>query len=171
MASIDEVLTENQRALAEFLAAAGAIDRTRWHEPRAPGKWTPAQMTEHIALTYENGRKSVRGEHVARGMPRIIRPLIRRFILSRILKTGRFPRGRAVGAFVPSDNPPPADVLFGRVRQAAAAYEQTVRDVSASGTTAIDHFVFGRTPLVDYVRVLALHTRHHMAQLPQGTVV
>lgn len=40
-------------SLAAFRAAAAEYPPERWDAPLAPGKWTPAQVAEHLRLSYE----------------------------------------------------------------------------------------------------------------------
>src|SRR3954447_7125764 len=95
MSYLDAAIADNHQAVDEFTAAARAIDATRWTLPRAAGKWSPAQVVEHIALTYEYSRAVL--NHTAPGpsAPRLLRPLVRRFFVNPVLKRGSFkPNGR-----------------------------------------------------------------------------
>ncbi|MDQ3389211.1 MAG: hypothetical protein M3483_06885, partial [Gemmatimonadota bacterium] len=44
---------EHHAALAAFLRAAEAWPGETWLVPLGEGKWTPAQVTEHLALAYD----------------------------------------------------------------------------------------------------------------------
>jgi hypothetical protein len=47
-----DALSRLHGAVAEFVAAA-AVVATRWTVPRAPGKWSPSQVVEHVARIME----------------------------------------------------------------------------------------------------------------------
>ena len=50
------VIASNRRAVGAFVDAARAVSPAQWTTPRAPGKWSPGLVTEHVALTYEQSR-------------------------------------------------------------------------------------------------------------------
>ncbi|MFI5403090.1 MAG: DUF1569 domain-containing protein [Planctomycetota bacterium] len=163
MQELDPSLGEGRKAVADFVSHARSVARDRWSAPRAPGKWSAAQVCDHVAKTYEEGRSILCGTCRQKGMPRWVRPLLRFLFLNRVLKTGNFPKGaKAPAAFEPSANPPPAVENLRRLEKAAADFEGEAR---ARDGTSIDHPVFGRIKVVDYVRLNAIHTRHHMGQL------
>ena len=45
-------LDEHRAALAAYLDAAAALSDEAWTRPWQPGKWTPQEITEHLAMTY-----------------------------------------------------------------------------------------------------------------------
>jgi hypothetical protein len=162
MAELDVAIQDGRKAVADFVAHARGVAPDRWAAPRAPGKWSPAQVCDHVALAYEGGKKLLCGD-CPKGMPRWLRPLIRVVFLAKVLKTGRFPKGsKAPPELQPSAKPPPLDEGLRRLEKAVADFDAEAR--RRDGAT-IDHPVFGRIKVVDYVRLNALHTTHHRAQL------
>ncbi|HET6763224.1 MAG TPA: DinB family protein, partial [Longimicrobiaceae bacterium] len=57
----DAARDEHRVALAAYLDAAERMPQAAWTQPWSPGKWTPAQITEHLALAYEAGVTEIRG--------------------------------------------------------------------------------------------------------------
>jgi hypothetical protein len=166
MAELEPALREGQKAVADFVAHCRSVGPDRWSAPRAPGKWSPAHVADHVAVSYEASRAMLCGEGALKGMPRWLRPLIRVLFLNRVLKTGRFPKGaKAPKAFEPAAKPAPAADNLRRLEKAAADFESEVRRRGSAGDATIDHPVFGRIRVTDYVRLNALHTRHHEKQL------
>ena len=53
MAGLDDALTLNRDAAQRFLATARAVPPERWVTPVAPGKWSPAQIVDHVATSTE----------------------------------------------------------------------------------------------------------------------
>ncbi len=60
MSTLEEALEANREAV-RGLVAAGERSGARWSVPRAEGKWSPAQVTEHVALSLEESANLVAG--------------------------------------------------------------------------------------------------------------
>jgi len=162
MADLQVMLQTHHQAVEDFLASARAVPPNRWSEPRAPGKWSPAQVAEHLALAYEVNRGVLHGA-APMTAPRWVRPLIRNLLLAPVLRRGRFiPGSQAPRVFRPGPTPPPPDQLLDRLTAATSSFEA---DAAGLGTPTIEHPFFGRLPLTDFVRLQEIHTRHHRGQL------
>lgn len=167
MTNLADALQGNRQAVAAFLAAARNVPSARWAVPRAPGKWSPGQVAEHVARTLElNGE--LFGGAPPRGAPRFIRPVMR-LGFNWVLRRGRFPGGsRSPAAMRPGPAPATPDVVLARLQAAAAALEAR----AAAHAGPLDHPFFGKVSVAALVRLQEIHTRHHMAQLaplPAGT--
>ena len=169
MTTLADSIAGNQSAVRDFVNAASTIPTAQWSQPAAPGKWTPGQVVEHICLAYEVGNGVLREQSALPVFPRWARPLIRSLFLSRILRTGRFPRGsKAPGPFTPSNAPPPPQTAVPRLQAAVAAFEANAAAMVNGGHTSFVHPVFGTMPVMDYIRLVEVHTQHHMKQLPSA---
>ena len=166
MSDLDTAIADNHQAVDEFTGAARAVDPTRWTLPRAEGKWSPAQVVEHVALTYEYSRAVLNNSAPGPAAPRFLRPLVRRFFVKPVLKRGSFkPNGKAPTMFQPSSSPEgPIDLLV-RLETAVRLFENELRASDRSGRSTLDHPFFGAMPVTDYLRLQAIHARHHRAQL------
>lgn len=159
----------NHRAVDDFLATVQGVDPEAWQRSSAPGKWSPAEVTEHVALVYERTRGLLHSPSPG-GVPRLLRPIIRYLYVRPILRTGRFPaNGKAPGAFRPSASPAKTEDLCARLRATADEFEADVERLASQGEVAVDHPIFGRVKLADSLRFLALHTAHHRRQLVPAT--
>lgn len=168
MPDLQTALHTHHQAIDAFLMAARAIPAARWDQPRAAGKWSPGQVAEHLALAYELNRGVLDGTAPGAAAPRILRPLIRRFLLNPVLRRGRFiPGSKSPKVFQPSASPAPPAALLDRLQAAANAFE---RDAAAARAATIDHPFFGRLPLVDFVRLQEIHTQHHRGQMTPAAV-
>jgi len=58
MSDLKTVIANNSQAVTDFLTTAGALAPSEWGRHRAPGKWSPGQVAEHLVLTYELGGAS-----------------------------------------------------------------------------------------------------------------
>jgi hypothetical protein len=162
MAELRSALAAQRRAVEEFLADARAVPAARWTQPRLPGKWSPGQVTEHLALAYEANRGVLHGR-APMTAPRLLRPLIRWFGLAPVLRRGRFiPGSKSPKALRPGDSPAPQAELLRRLQAATQAFES---DAAAARSPTLDHPFFGRLPLTDFVRLQEIHTNHHRGQL------
>lgn len=160
MADLQATLHAHHQAVEAFLAAARAVPATHWVKPRLPGKWSPGQVAEHLALAYEVSRGVFDGQYSGASAPRFLRPLIRRFGLRPVLLRGRFiPGSKSPESFRPSDSP---DVLLVRLRAAMEAFEA---EAASAGAGTVNHPFFGRISVVDFVRLQDIHTVHHRGQL------
>jgi hypothetical protein len=163
MTDLQNALLAHREAVEDFLKAARQVPVAQWSQPRAPGKWSPGQVAEHVTLAYEVNRRVLSGSLPGKGVPRFLRPLLRTFLLNPVLRRGSFiPGSRSPKVFRPGGAPPPQAPLLGRLQIAAKAFETTVSGMTGD---VIEHQYFGRLPLSDFVRLQEIHTRHHRKQL------
>ena len=162
MADIQPALQAHREAVDAFLDSARAVPPDAWMRPRAPGKWSPGQVVEHLSLAYEVNRGVLHGRAPMRA-PRWLRPLLGRFLLRPVLRRGRFiPGSKSPRVFRPGPSPAPPAELLGRLAAATTAFEA---DAAAFGADTVEHPFFGRLPLGDFVRLQEIHSRHHRGQL------
>jgi len=163
MIDITAVLAANRAAVEDLVAAAEASS-ARWTTPRAPGKWSPAQVVEHVALSLEEGANVVAGRPTKLpSLPFFIRPLARIFF-NRVVRTGKFPTAKAAQDMKPEVGPAtPADARP-RLEQALAAFERECTARASSDGIAPSQ-AFGKVSVADYMRFTELHTRHHIKQM------
>jgi hypothetical protein len=172
MADVDVVIASHRRAVGAFVDAARAVPPSQWATPRAPGKWSPGQVTEHVALAYEQSGRMVDGSFTGPAKPWYQQLLARRLGLPALLKRGDFGKGpfQAPDFIQPSASPGSSVALLARLEAAARDLEATLAKTSVSRRVSVDHPVFGRLPLADLVRFLVVHTNHHRPQLSTVSV-
>jgi len=159
---ISDVLADHRAAVLD-LAAAAERSASTW--PRAPGKWSPSQVVEHVAAGLEEAANALSGAPSIPMLPAFLRPLLRLYF-NRILKKGVFPTGfkahKAMNPATGSATPAEARV---RLEGLLARFEQECGRLAASGQHLVSSG-FGKVPLADLVRWNAMHTRHHCKQMP-----
>ena len=166
MTELETAIAENRAAVEAFLAAARRLDSAGWIRPRAEGAWTPGQIAEHLAITYEYSRDVVLGTAKGGSAPRLLRPLIRRIVVGSTLKAGKFTRkGKAPGMLRPSTTPPAQGDAVDRLSKAVTAFEAAIRSGHPEARHTVTHPFFGKMATIDYLRFQAIHARHHHAQL------
>jgi len=168
MADINDALAANRAAVLD-LAAAAERSAATWTTPRAPGKWSPSQVVEHVARGLEEGANVVSGAPSLRMPPAFLRPLLRLLFFNRILKKAAFPKGfKAHKAMNPPSGPATPAQARVRLEGALARFDQECRRRAASGQHVVSTG-FGTVSVVDFVRFSAIHTRHHRQQMPGAT--
>lgn len=167
MADANVVIASHRRAVSAFVDAARAVPPSQWATPRAPGKWSPAQVTEHVTLAYEQSGRMLHGSFTGSAMPWYQQLLARRLGLPSILKRGDFGKGpfQAPDFLRPSASPSSSVTLLARLEAAAHDLEATLAQASDARRVRVDHPIFGRLPLANLVRFLVVHTNHHRPQL------
>ena len=168
MADINDVLADNRAAVLD-LAAAAERSAPTWTTPRAPGKWSPSQVVEHVAGGLDEAANVVSGAPSSIPLPpAFLRPLLKLFF-NRILKKGVFPKGwKAHKALDPATGPATPAQARVRLEGALARFDQECRRRVASGQHVVSTG-FGTVSVEDLVRFSALHTRHHCKQMPGAT--
>lgn len=165
MADLNTTIADNHAAVLEFIVTARSLSARQWTTPRAPGKWTPAQITEHLAITYEYGVTLAKGEAKG-GIPFFLKPLARRMIVDSTLKAGRFTRkGRTPRMFEPAKVSSDADIVLPRLEKAVDDFERAIVSGSPEARHTLNHPFFGKIATTDYLRLQAIHARHHHEQL------
>jgi hypothetical protein len=165
MTDISTAVAENAQAVQAFVRALQAAGTT-WTQPVAPGKWSPGQLAEHLAATYEQSRQVLDGTADIKPMPAFVRPLFRALVVNRALKANSFPEGgRAPASFQPSADPPAMEEAVARLIRASDAFEREVARQAATPGYLVHHPVFGHLQPGDYLRFQALHTAHHTGHL------
>jgi hypothetical protein len=167
MADVNDVLAANHAAVIDLGAAAERSAAT-WTTPRAPGKWSPSQVVEHVARGLDEGANIVSGVPSIPMPPAFLRPLARLFF-NRILKKDAFPKGfKSAKALDPTSGPAtPAEARV-RLEGAFARFDQECRRRAASGQHDVSTG-FGTVSVEDLVRFNGIHTRHHCKQMPGAT--
>lgn len=162
---IERALGVHRDSISELLDAANAAGGS-WEVPRAEGKWSPAQLVEHLARSLEEGAKVVAGEPSAfSDMPRIVRPLMRFMFFNRIVKGSRFPKAKTPAPFNPESGSESPAAAAERMAVALARFDEACLARAADGGEVVSG-VFGSVSVEDYVLFNARHVRHHLGQLP-----
>lgn len=168
---IGECRAVHARAVADYISAAQRFERDCWHEPLQPGKWSPAEVTQHLRLTFD----AIAGELAGGASMRLrvgplARIIIRLTIMRRILGGGAFPTGvRAPREARPVRNDTDRDVELDSLRERSASAEALFVDTFAQRPhMTITHPYFGRIRLPQAMFLSARHIDHHRGQLERA---
>src|SRR5207253_2702675 len=118
MSDLNAILTAARSAVDDLLAA-GERAAEHWRTPRAPGKWTPSQVVEHVARALEESAHVVAGRPSKfPSFPAPLRPVVRTLFFNRVLKRQAFPKARTTKPMNPAAEASlgPATPAEGRTR-------------------------------------------------------
>jgi hypothetical protein len=165
MADLETSLAGDHAAVAALLAAADRAGAT-WTVPRAPGKWSPSQVVEHVARIMEESA------NVASGIPSrfptvpfFLRPIVRLMMFRRILRRNAFLKMKTGEGFDPPAGSATATQARVRLEAALTWFDQACRARADSGLE-VASTIFGAVSVPDFVRFQELHIRHHLLQMP-----
>ncbi len=162
-------IEKHRTVIADYVRTASRIDEQIWRQPVAAEKWTPAQITDHLILTYEMLVKQIRGEQSMQmqyGFP--LRQILRLAVLPKIYRTRRLPRGaKAPSEIMPEDSKMPRQTALKQLEKLSGAFENEILSRRNDKKFRLTHHVFGEIKPLKGIDFIAIHTEHHARQLPQ----
>jgi hypothetical protein len=161
---------EHSLALTAYLDSAGGLDDQAWQRPWAAGKWTPAQITEHVTMVYEVLQQELRGGEPMRPKLSPWRQKITRWILlPHILFHRKFPlRVPAPREIRPGEPRAGQREALRRLEVQAIAFEDELSRAFRCGSGTLTHPYFGCVDPVRGLRFVAVHLEHHRRQLEKA---
>jgi len=161
-----------ENAKASIEAAAGHLSVERIAR-QIPGKWSIAEILEHLTLTF-NLNASTLERAISSGETKAGRAALVK-TLSRIVvvELGYFPRARAPEAVVPRGSIPPERSLEA-VAEALAAVDAALARAAerfGEGTPLLKHAFFGGMTVPQWRMFHFRHTAHHMRQVRRRTAM
>ncbi len=161
---------EHLEAVDSFAALATGVAAKRWAVEPAAGKWSPAQVTEHVLLSYEAlFRELHEGAAMRLRTTWWRRVFLRAVFLPRILRTGRIP----AGVLAPRELRPAGTALdqAASIEKLRASARRADEELASRGRSVrVTHPYFGALEGFDVLRFFAIHTSHHAEQLPKQGV-
>jgi len=145
------------------LAGRPAAD---WHRA-PPGKWSPAQIVQHLAISVDGSSRVFQERRAKPPMQRRPRPLRQRLAHVVYLDLGWIPSGRrAPAATAPAEHPDAAAVER-QLREGVTRFLALARELlPARGRDLfVRHPVFGDLTLPEWLRFHVRHCAHHARQI------
>ncbi len=136
-------------------------------ERHPPGKWSPANVLEHLAITFEGTRRNLQKCLDTNARRATRSTLRRRLAVARVIELGRFPKGvQAPAATLPKGLSGEAalDSIRRNLEAMDAVMAECERRFGKRGAIA-DHPILGPLSLRQWRRFHWVHTRHHMKQI------
>jgi hypothetical protein len=167
MPDLNSALAASKEAI-EHLIASGERAGPSWAVARAPGKWSPSQIIEHVARSLEESANMAAGRPSKfPRLPAVVHPVVRGLLFRRVLRKAAFPKAKTNKAMDPAAGPAtPADGRA-RLERAHESFDQACRQLVSRGE-CMRTTIFGAVAVEDYIRFMELHTRHHGKQIGSG---
>jgi hypothetical protein len=164
LADINTALEASKDAMEQLILAAERTGTT-WTSPRAPGKWSPSQIVEHVARSLEESANMAAGRPSKfPKLPGVVHPIVRGILFKRVLRKAAFPKAKTNKAMDPASGPATPAEGRSRVEAAHQKFADACRQTASRGER-MRTTIFGAVPVEDYVRFMELHTRHHGKQI------
>ena len=133
MADINPALVASKEAIDQLITA-GERTGPAWTAARAPGKWSPSQIVEHVARSLEESANMAAGRPSKfPRLPAVIHPVVRGLLFKRVLRKAGFPKAKTNKAMNPASGP--ATPAEGRVRLETAhqKFAEACRQTASHG--------------------------------------
>ena len=156
--------------MADYLRAASGVEEDRWRVPVQPGKWTPAQITEHLLRTYRTVLDQARGgPGIRTRVGPVLRLILRVVLLPWIFRTRRLPAGaKAPSEIRPSDSDTAREDALRQLQTLSDDFEAEILARRHEKDLRLTHHVFGAIEPLRGIDFVAIHTEHHGRQLPRS---
>jgi hypothetical protein len=170
-AGFQRELDAHRQALSDFVETAGNLDPPTWNEARPNGGWSPAQIAEHLRLSYLTVRADLSDTGGFRVRTAWWQQRLFRFLyLAAILDKGRFPRGVPSTSEVrPGDGPYDRQALLGSLGEEGEAFLDKLRAATMDSGRGLTHPFLGKLGLLDGLRFMTRHVQHHHRQLGESS--
>jgi uncharacterized damage-inducible protein DinB len=163
----EEAAADHRAAIDDVVRAIEAVDAGAWMRARSPGKWSPAEIAQHLVLSYGPPTAELQGGlGFAVRLSWWKRAVIRATVLPRILVQGKFPRG----APAPRESRPKSGIAspgeaVQRLHESSRRFADLLAQEHSSRDVRLTHPYFGKLTAPQILRLAAVHIRHHGAQL------
>jgi hypothetical protein len=162
----EEIAALHDRVANDLVGAAEAVRADRWLVARAEGKWSPAEVVEHLNTVYDVVLRELGGQPGMQIRTTWWQRLLLRFtVVPRILGGHGFP----AGARAPKETRPVLSTtdqreLIARFRERADRFAAAA--AKTRGTSQrITHAYFGAARVPESMLLCTRHIEHHIKQL------
>ncbi len=132
------------------------------------GKWSAAEVVEHLALTYRGTARSMQKVLEAGAPTATPRKLRQRLAIWWITRLGRFPEGRQAPQQVcPRGDCGPADAVLATALESLSKMDAAIADCERRfGPVRLsDHPILGALSGTQWRKFHSVHARHHAVQI------
>ncbi len=164
-----EVERIHAEAAADLAAAAERVPAEKWLLPRGQGKWSAAEVVEHLNMAYDVLLGELDGGKGMQIRTKFWQRLYLRVVyLPRLMRGGPFPEGIRAPRELrqPVANPDQSSAIAGFRDRAARMTSNAAKAIAEGRKVRLTHPYFGRSALVNSVLFCARHVQHHRKQIP-----
>jgi Protein of unknown function (DUF1569) len=164
---LEEAAADHRGAIEDVVSAIESVEVSVWMMARQPGKWSPAEIAQHLVLSYEPPLAELEGgAGYAVRLPWWKRAVLRRRVLPQILVQGKFPpEAPAPREARPKNGIASPEEAVQRLRESAGRFALRISEAHASRRVRLTHSYFGKLTAPQILRLMAVHARHHSEQL------
>ena len=164
--SWESALARHTNAAGTFTKTAEAISDSEWSTPLSEGKWSPAQVTEHLNRTYQVLIGELKGEQGIRvRSPWLLRQILRQTVLRSIYRKRALPKGaRAPSEIIPKVVNEMQSASLARFVNLSREFEEGMNANRQTGRK-LTHHIFGAIDLERGLDFIAIHIEHHHRQI------
>ena len=165
--SWSDALARHAASAAAYRETADAISSASWSVPLGEGKWSPAQVTEHLNRTYKVVIGELSGEKGIRiRTPWLLRQVLRQTVLRSIYRKRQLPKGaRAPSEVIPKEVDGSQSELIERFRSLATQFEQVAQSNVGKEGRKLTHHIFGEIDALRGIDFVTIHIEHHHRQI------
>ncbi len=159
---------DHREAIEAVARTVESLDRGVWNVAREPGKWSPAEIAQHLILSYGPPFAELAGgAGFSVRLPWWKRTVLRWKVLPKILYAEKFPKG----APAPKEARPKAGAASPEeaarlLRENAGQFELRLSEAHAARSVRLTHSYFGKLTASQILKLMAVHAHHHRAQFP-----
>lgn len=166
----DAAADEHEVALAAYLDTAASLSADAWERPWGEGKWTPAQVTEHLTRAYEALLAELReGRAMELKMAPWRRTLTRWILLPHILFHRSFPlRAPSPREIRPQEVRGGRDAALQALRAGGETFVRELAAARLQGHAGLTHPYFGKVEPIKVLRFVGIHIEHHRKQIERA---
>lgn len=162
----EDAAADHRGAIEDVVRAVEAVDPGAWSAPLQPGKWSPAEIAQHLILSYDPPLSELAGGpgFVVR-LPWWKRTFLKWKVLPQIM-AGHFPKGApAPREARPKGGPPSREDAASRLRESSGRFQSLLSEAQATRRVRLTHSYFGKIEGPQILKLMAVHARHHRDQL------
>ena len=165
--TVESAAADHRSEVAAAGEAFGAIPEDAWELPLGDGKWSPAEIAQHLTVLYAPLLSELSGVPcIGMRFPAWKRFAARKIFLGRILRGDWYPQGiKSPPEARPAPPLPSRSDAPRRLREAAEAFVQAICAAHSRAGGCITHPYLGKLTAPDALRFFAMHARHHREQL------
>ncbi len=165
-----DAIERHRITIADYIQTVAAYDEQAWRVPVASAKWTPAQITDHLILSYKVTLGQLRGEQRVKMVYNfLLRSILRLTVLPRIFRNRRLPSGaRAPEEMLPEDASIPRETALEYLTDVSGEFETEIFSIRNDKKLRLTHHIFGEIKPLEGLNLLAIHVAHHARQLPRS---
>ena len=159
---------DHREAIEALARTVESLGRGGWTIAREPGKWSPAEIAQHLILSYGPPLAELSGgSGFSLRLPWWKRAVLRWKVLPKILYDEKFPKG----APAPKEARPKAGAASPEeaarlLRENAGQFERRLSEAHAARSVRLTHSYFGKLSAPQILKLMAVHANHHRAQFP-----